>query len=507
VSEATPKPAPTARLSRLLSALPSARRLNPSDPIVTSLTSDSRSVQPGALFVAVRGEKADGHRFIPQAVAQGAAAVVCEQPPVPLPGCPVVLVQDSRLALSALASRYHGRPTARLTVTGITGTDGKTSTTEILRTILNEAGRPAASVGTLGYCIDGRWADSDLTTPDPVALHRAFARMVELGMTDACMEVSSHSLIQHRVAHVDFDVAVLTNITRDHLDTHGTRENYARAKRRLFEALPPDAVAVLPAQSEFYRPFRAATRAEVLTYATQGLADVKGRIVALDMKGMEMVVRTPFESYAVRTSLIGSYNCLNILAAATAAFAYGIGGEVVQEALRGFRGVPGRLETVRVPGRPDLPAVCVDYAHTPDALDKVLSVLRPLIRGRLICLIGCGGDRDATKRPLMGDIAARRADVAVFTADNSRSEKTEDIIAQMAAGVQCPNADVRIEPDRRRAIELAIALATSPGSLVALCGRGCERYQKIGGRNIPFDDRCVAREAMEHMPAHRRKSA
>ena len=504
---ATPDCRTGRRLDALLAALPSVRLLHPGNPVITSLTNDSRSVRPGALFVAVRGVKADGHAFIAEAFEQGAAAVVCEQPPAGLPGGPVALVPDGRRALSALAACYHEFPSRGLKVTGITGTDGKTSTTEILRTVLNEAGRPAASVGTLGYCIDGQWADSDLTTPDPIALQESFARMVTFGMTDACMEVSSHALIQDRVADVEFDAAVLTNITRDHLDTHGTRERYARAKRLLFEGLGPHAVAVLPAGGEFCEEFREATRAEVLTYGMRGLSDVRGRIVTLGMEGMELLVRTPMEAYRVRTGLIGGYNCLNILAAATVAFAYGIGGEVVREALRGFRGVPGRLERIRVPGRADLPGVCVDYAHTPGALDKVLGVLRPLVRGRLVCVVGCGGDRDRTKRPLMGGIAAQRADVVVFTADNSRSEKSEDIIAQMVAGVRSRAADVRIEPDRRRAIELAIDLARTGDSMVAVCGRGCERYQRIGGRSIPFDDRHVTREIMQQAPVRRRRSA
>ncbi|NLW49463.1 MAG: UDP-N-acetylmuramoyl-L-alanyl-D-glutamate--2,6-diaminopimelate ligase [Candidatus Brocadiaceae bacterium] len=503
----TAEPPRAVRLSDLLAVLPSIRIRPAADPAITSLTNDSRAVGPGALFVAVRGTRADGHTFIPQAVAQGAAAVVCQEAPAAAPECPIVIVQDARLALSALADRFHGCPTDTLTVTGITGTDGKTSTTEILRAILNTAGRPAGSVGTLGYCIGGRWTDSDLTTPDPIALHAAFARMAAAGMTHACMEVSSHSLIQHRVAHVDFRVAVLTNITRDHLDTHGTRADYARAKRILFEMLAPGAVAVLPAGGEFTEDFRASTAAEVLTYGMDGLADVTGRIVSLDMRGMELDVRTPFGACRVCTQLVGSFNCLNILAAAAAAFAHGIDGEAVREALAGFPGVPGRLERIHVPGRADLPAVCVDYAHTPAALQKVLGVLRPLVGGRLVCLIGCGGDRDTTKRPIMGDTAASMADVAVFTADNSRSERTEDIIAQMAAGVQRRDAEVHVEPDRRRAIRLAISLAGTPASMVALCGRGCERYQKMAGLNIPFDDREVARDIMQSMPVRRRLSA
>jgi UDP-N-acetylmuramoyl-L-alanyl-D-glutamate--2,6-diaminopimelate ligase len=313
--------------------------------------------------------------------------------------------------------------------------------------------------------------------------------------------------VQHRVADVPFAAAVLTNITHDHLDTHGTRENYARAKRILFEGLASGSVAVLPADSEFSESFRKATRAEVLTYGTDGLVDVKGRVVSLGMDGMEVDLRTPLETYSVRTTLTGAYNCLNILAAATVAFGFGLRGEVVRKALMGLRGVPGRLQRVRLAGRTDLPAVCVDYAHTPDSLDQVLSTLRPLVAGKLVCLIGCGGDRDRTKRPIMGDIATRRAHITVFTADNSRSERTEDIIAQMVGGVTAPFANYIVEPDRRRAIELAIRLAPSPDSMVVLCGRGCERYQKIGDQNIPFDDRHVAQEIMENMPARRRRTA
>jgi UDP-N-acetylmuramoyl-L-alanyl-D-glutamate--2,6-diaminopimelate ligase len=487
--------------------VPVVRVLNDANPVITAVADDSRSVAPGALFVAIKGAKTDGHLYVADAVGRGAGAVICESLPCPLPACPVIQVADSRRTLSAVAALYYGSPARKLRVTGVTGTKGKTTTTEILRAIFSEAGRSAASVGTLGYCIAGHWLDSDLTTPSPISLHSAFARMARLDVTDVSMEVSSHSLIQHRVADVPFAAAVLTNITHDHLDTHGTRENYARAKRILFEGLMPGTIAVLPADGEFCDSFRKATRAEVLTYAAEGLADVKGRILSLGMDGMEIEVHTPLENYPVRTTLTGSYNCLNILAAASVAFGFGIKPAAVQGALAGFRGVPGRLERIRVAGRSDLPAVCVDYAHTADSLDKVLTTLRPLVRGRLICLIGCGGDRDKTKRAPMGDVATRNADATVFTADNSRSERTEDIIAQMVAGVTAPLAQYRVEPDRRAAIELAISLAPSRDSMVVLCGRGCERYLKIGNENIPFDDRCVAREIMERMPLRRRKTA
>ena len=229
--------------------------------------------------------------------------------------------------------------------------------------------------------------------------------------------------------------------------------------------------------------------------------------MTLGMDGMEIMIRTPFETYSVSTPLIGSYNCLNILAAATAAFAYSIGGEVVKEAMRNFRGVPGRLERVTAPGRSDLPTVCVDFAHTPDALETVRTTLRRVVKGRRVCVIGCGGDRDAGKRPVMGRIAAERADLAVLTSDNSRSERTEDILEQMLAGIPAGHENVHVEPDRRRAMQLALELAPSPDSMVAICGRGCERHLKLGSEKIPFDDRVVARELMELMPRTRRMTA
>jgi UDP-N-acetylmuramoyl-L-alanyl-D-glutamate--2,6-diaminopimelate ligase len=494
------------RLIELARDVGALQVLNPADPVVPALTDDSREVQPGAVFVAVRGRAANGHDYIPQAVEQGAGAVVCEELPAPLPHCPVIRVLDSRYALSALAHAFYGHPSSMLRVTGITGTDGKTSTVEILREILREAGREAGSIGTLGYCFDSRRFDSDLTTPNPVHLHRELARMWVAGLTDVCMEASSQALVQHRVAHVDFDVAILTNITKDHLDTHGTRQNYAAAKRILFQNLRKDAVAILPARGEFNEFFMEACAGPILTYGLGDDGDVNGSILSRGMEGMEISVRTPFETYRVRTTLTGDYNCLNILAAATAALACGIQGEAVAAALRGFRGVPGRMETIRVDGRTDLPAVCVDFAHTPDALRKVLTALRPLVKGSLVCLIGCGGDRDPTKRPEMARIATQCADVAVFTADNSRSENTEDIIAEMVAGVDGGPARYHVEPDRRRAMKLALELAPAPDCLVALCGRGCEKYLKIGGQSIPFDDRTVARQLMSSAPLRRQPS-
>ncbi|MCD6416092.1 MAG: UDP-N-acetylmuramoyl-L-alanyl-D-glutamate--2,6-diaminopimelate ligase [Planctomycetes bacterium] len=499
------------RLQDLVSSLPGAKTLNAAPAQISSITNDSRDVAAGCLFVAIKGAKLDAHRFIPQAVQNGAAAVVCEQPPSPLPECPVVRVPDSRAALSILADLFYGKPSSSLRVTGVTGTDGKTSTTEILRSILTEAGYLAGSIGTLGYWIDGRrtyrWRGG-LTTPDPIALHESFRRMADTGISDVCIEVSSHSLIQSRVANVRFDAAVLTNITRDHLDTHGTRQNYARAKRRLFEQLKPGAVAALPEGGEFTDSFRAATAARTLTYGMKPSADVSGRIISMNMAGMKILIRTPADLYSVRTRLIGTYNCENILAAATVAFAYGITPQEVKEALRALSGVPGRLEKVEIPGEDALPAVSVDYAHTPAALEKVLTTLRPLVKGQLVCVTGCGGERDREKRPIMGAIAARHADITVFTADNSRSERTEDIIKDILDGVApSRRSGYHVEPDRRAAIELALKLAKGPDSMVVICGKGCEKYLDLGDRKIPFDDRVVARQAMEKISTPRKQTA
>jgi UDP-N-acetylmuramoyl-L-alanyl-D-glutamate--2,6-diaminopimelate ligase len=407
-----------------------------------------------------------------------------------------------------MADCFYGHPSDLLRVVGTTGTDGKTSTTDILRAILTTADHPTGSIGTLGSRFNDRHLDSNWTTPEPITLHRTFRTMWENGMSDVCMEVSSHALIQHRVTDVAFDVGILTNITQDHLDTHGTREAYARAKRRLFELLEPDAVGVLPADGEFSREFEAHCRGPVLTYGIDCLADVSGWIEKRTMQGMRIRVRTPFEEFSVETNLTGDYNCENVLAASTAAFALGVDAEAIQQALHEFQGVPGRLEQIRIPGRPDLPAVCVDFAHTSGALGKVLSTLRPLVKGRLVCLIGCGGDRDTSKRPEMGAIATDIADTAVFTADNSRSERTEDIIDEMIAGVtrKTPDAYV-VEPDRRAAIRRAIELAGGPDSMAVICGRGCEKYLKIGGTRTPFDDRVVTRQVMNEIPLTQRKSA
>ncbi len=495
-------------LEELTAPLQAVQKLNCADVPVRSVTDDSRRLAQGYLFVAVAGERADGHSFIAEAVRLGASAVVCEKVPWPLPPCPVIQVPDSRRALSALASALHGRPAERLCVVGITGTDGKTTTTELVRAILCEAGRPTGSLGSVRYNLGARALDSNQTTPHPLALHAMLREMSDAGLTHVALEVSSHGLVQQRTAHVPFNVAVLTHVSHDHTDYHGSQEAYIRAKQILFEELPPESVAVLNADARVCERYRRAIpeHATVLTYGVRNPADVKLEARQGTLQGTRMLVHTPLRSYAIESRLIGDFNCENVLAAATVAFALGVPPRAVRNALQKFKGVAGRLERIELPGRSDLPAVFVDYAHTPDALGRALGALRPFVRGRLICVMGCGGDRDRRKRPLMGRVATSLADLTVVTADNSRSERTEDIIAEIVGGIQAGAARYAIEPDRRAAIEMAIDGA-GPGDVVALCGRGCERFQILGERRIPLDDRIAAREVLRRRTDRMRRSA
>ena len=495
-------------LEQLLAQLDVVKTLNKADVPISAVTDDSRQVNWGTLFVAVTGEKADGHRFIPQAVARDAAAVVCERPPADLPPCPVVRVRDSRLALSAVGDAFCGHPAQDLCVIGVTGTDGKTTTVSLIQAALEAAGRPTGLLGTVEYDLGAESLDSDQTTPHPLVLHAMLSNMRQAGLTHMVMEVSSHSLVHRRTAHVPFRVAALTNVTEDHLDFHGSLESYVRAKLMLFEDLPPEGVAVLNADSPLCERFREAVpaHATTLTYGMVNLADVSLEERHAGVQGTEMTVRTPLDGYSLRSPLVGDYNCENVLAAAAVAFALDVPVGAVRRALAHFEGVPGRLERVDMPGREDLPGVFVDYAHTPNALSKVLTTLRPLAKGRLICVFGCGGDREREKRPLMGDVATSVADLTVITSDNSRSERTEDIIAQIEVGIDGRGPNYTTEPDRRRAIEIALA-AARPGDVVALCGRGCERFQLLGDRRIPFDDRIVARKIMQSLWGERRLSA
>ncbi len=494
------------KLSDLLAPLKTVRTVNYSDSPIRTVTDDSRNVEPGTLFVAVDGEKVDGHGFISEAMDRGAAAVVCERIPVDSPQCPIIQVADSRLALSCLADGAHHHAASDLRIVGVTGTDGKTTTTELIHAILAEDDNMTGCLTTECADLGSRSVDSTQTTPHPITLHGMFREMVDAGVTHASMEVSSHSLIHQRTAHVPFDTAVLTNVTQDHLDFHGSRENYIRAKQMLFEQLDSNSVAVLNAECPVWWRYSNATDAEVLTYGIDSLADVQLLEHRGTVKGTRLHIQTPLDTFNCFSPLVGDYNCENILAAVTAAFGMGISTEAIVRTIEKFDGVGGRLEKITRPQGSDLPTVFVDYAHTPNALEKVLTTLEPLTAGRLVCVFGAGGDRDRDKRPKMGAVVSDTADTSIITADNSRSERTEDIIEDIVQGIQRGSTEYTTEPDRRRAIQHALS-ECGPDDVVAVCGRGSEQFQQLGDRRIPFDDRVVIGEMMQRLTGEQKRIA
>ncbi len=471
---------------------------------IRAVEHDSRRVTPGACFVCLRGSRFDGHAFAEEAVSRGAAAVVLEQElPLP-PGPAIVRVKDTRVALAAIARVFQGDPGRHLTLLGVTGTNGKTTTTYLLEAILAAAGRTVGVIGTIDYRCGALREPAERTTPEAPDLQALLRRMLTAGATHVAMEVSSHSLALHRVDGVEFDVAVFTNLTQDHLDFHGTFASYLEAKARLFRGLGVGAVkagpkaAVLNADDPHVERLRAETTAPVLTFALEGKADLTAEGVTLESTGLRATLRTPWGPIPVRSALLGRHNVANILGAAGSALTVGVAPEAVTAALALLRGVPGRLEQIEA-GQPF--TVAVDYAHTPDALERVLRAARALTAGRLLCLFGCGGDRDRGKRPLMGEAAGRLADYVILTSDNPRSEEPEAILDAIEEGVRgVPGAAGRYAKIVNRAEAIAAALGQARrGDFVLIAGKGHETYQILGDRTIPFDDRDVARRALAGM--------
>ncbi len=484
----------TELLEPLRDVLPAVEHAGP-DPRVTGLCIDSRRARPGDLFLAAAGSRTDGLSFAREAVERGAVAVVADRRAELPDSAAFVRVGDLARAKAVLADAFFGRPSQRLDVVGITGTNGKTTTSFMLRSILAMDGRGTGVIGTLGAWIGPRHEPLTNTTPDAVELQRLLARMVDDNLSAAVMEVSSHALVQRRVEQVAFDVGVFTNLTPDHLDYHGSMDAYGAAKGRLFELLPDDGTAVLNAADPQSRLYRMATRARVVQYALNAPADVSAEILRLDAEGTLFRLHAPEFGLDTRVAsrLVGRHNVENALAAAAAALALGLPGPAIATGLQGLTAVPGRLEPVEC-GQ-DF-RVLVDYAHTPDALEKVLDLLRPLTRGRLLVVFGCGGDRDRAKRPLMGRAVAAAADRLVLTSDNPRSEDPQAILADIFAGIgPADRARAVCEPDRREAIRQACT-AARPGDVLLIAGKGHETTQVVGSCALPFDDREVAREVL-----------
>jgi UDP-N-acetylmuramoyl-L-alanyl-D-glutamate--2,6-diaminopimelate ligase len=453
-------------LERLAAALGAVEVVEPASVEVLDLVYDARHARPGAVFFCVPGAHADGHDFASQAVENGAVALVVERRLAV--AVPQIVVPDARAAMAVAADELFGRPTEELEVAGVTGTSGKTTTSFLLYAILAAAGRRPGLLGTVEARVGGERRGVERTTPEAIDLQRIFREMLDAGDRSCAMEASSHASELHRLDRVRFAVLVFTNLSQDHLDFHGDMETYFEAKRRLFADGVP---AVVNVGDEYGRRL-AAELPDAVTFSI----DDAGALAGIDLK------------------LRGRFNVENALGALFAARQLGIADDAIARGIESVRGVPGRFETVDE-GQPF--TVIVDYAHKPDALEKVLRAARDLTRGRVICVVGAGGDRDRGKRPLMGRIASELADVAIVTSDNPRSEDPQAIVDEIVAGA---TGDVEIELDRARAIGRAVELARD-GDVVLIAGKGAEQGQQLADRTIPFDDRVAARDALRALGA------
>jgi UDP-N-acetylmuramoyl-L-alanyl-D-glutamate--2,6-diaminopimelate ligase len=456
-------------LERVIAALAPTEVANGAPVDVRDLAYDARAVRPGTLFFCVPGSRADGHDFGARAVELGAAALVVER--LVEPAVPQIVVPSARAAMAVVADAFFGRPSDELEIAGVTGTNGKTTTAHLLHSILHAAGRRPGLLGTVEARVGGVSRILERTTPEAIDLQRLFREMLDAGDRSCAMEASSHASELHRLDRVRFRVLVFTNLSQDHLDFHGTMERYFAAKRRLFEGAP----AVVNVDDPWGRRLAGELGGAALTFGFSEDADVGPDALA----GVELRLR-------------GSFNVLNALGAAAAARLLGVDAAAVKEGIEAVDGVPGRFEEV-AEGQPF--TVLVDYAHTPDSLENVLREARALAEGRVICVFGCGGDRDREKRPLMGRVATEGADLAVVTSDNPRGEDPHAIIGEIAAGGV---GELVVEPDRLAAIEAAIETAR-PGDVVLVAGKGHEQGQEVGGTVLPFDDREIVRQALRRL--------
>lgn len=470
---------------------------------VRAITDDSRAVSAESLFVAAKGERVDGHEFIPEAKRRGMLVLVSQQP-VREVSLPFVRVDDSRKALGLLGSRFYGDPSSHIRMIGVTGTNGKTTTTYVCKALLETLGHPVGLIGTVVYQIGERTIPATHTTPGSLELQQLLAKMVAGGCTTAVMEVSSHALAQERTSGCEFDVAVFSNLTQDHLDFHKTMEGYFLAKLRLFtgltRGLKANKRAIINIDDPYGNRIVEQSPAAVWTYALKAKADLRAEAVRLSLQGTNFTAATPVGSFPIESQLVGEHNVYNLLAAIGVALHEGATPAQICEAVTKIMNVPGRFERV-IAGQPF--TVAVDYAHTEDALVRLLTAAQALKTGRIITVFGCGGDRDRGKRPKMGAAAVRYSDVVILTSDNPRTEDPLSILEQVEVGViealrQRPHVQYRKVPDRREAIEDAVREARS-ADMVLIAGKGHEDYQIIGTKKVHFDDREVARDAIERL--------
>ncbi len=460
---------------------------------------DSRAIVNGDIFVAVKGTVYDGHDFIGQAIDNGAEYIVSQKDKSGIghraSSIKTIVVDDSEEAAAVLAQAHRGNPASRLTNLAVTGTNGKTTVAYLVRSCIQKAGQKCGLLGTVIYdTCSGDSCDAALTTPDCLTIAAGQKEMVKNGAKFMVIEASSHALSQNRLAAVNFKAAAFTNLSGDHLDYHKTKEDYLAAKSRLFSALLPDAVAVLNKQSPQTESIARQTKAKILWYAVDEPADITAHIELMDISGTVFSLKYAGQTLIVRTSLPGLYNVGNCLAAAGLCLATGFDLETIAAGLSAQQTIPGRLEKIDWPG--DF-SVIIDYAHTDDALKNVLSTLKPLCRGKLRVVFGCGGDRDRTKRPRMAKVAEQLADFIIVTSDNPRTEEPTAIIDEIITGFQrLDSQTITIEPDRKKAIELAIESAEKD-DIVLIAGKGHETYQIIGTQKFDFSDKKIAQKCLQ----------
>jgi UDP-N-acetylmuramoyl-L-alanyl-D-glutamate--2,6-diaminopimelate ligase len=479
---------------------------------ITSVCYDSRKVSPGALFVAIKGEATDGHRFIPEAIKRGASAIITQQKTDTDTTIPQLVVPDTRAALAIISHEFYNQPSSKLKVIGITGTNGKTTTACLIRSILEAAGNKVGQLGTISYSIGSREIPAPITTPESCDIAYYLSEMLSSGLNYAVMEASSHSLVQKRVHGINFVSGVFTNLGRDHMDYHKNTDEYRKAKSILFRELSEKSTALLNADDPASEYIESVTKARVLKYGLPtgqaGLSEnsqFTAEVTENSLDGLKININTPGDKISVSSPLIGQHNAYNILAAVATIYSLGItDAEIIAKGIANLKSVRGRMEMVETKhpisargGSAFGGQVMVDFAHTPNALEQTLASLKPLVRGKLIVLFGCGGDRDKGKRPLMAKAVEQYADMMVLTSDNPRSEEPMAIIEDIKKGLTKQN--YILETDRRKAIEKALDLAKE-GDLVLIAGKGHETYQIFKNTIKPFDDKAIVEEILGVTP-------
>lgn len=476
------------RLRELLEGMEVISQTISPDTEITHVCVDSRVTQKGSLFVAVPGNRCDGGHYARQAVDRGAVCVVC-QSELP-PDLPWVKVRDARLALSQLACRWYGHPSRQLTMLGVTGTNGKTTVTYLLRHILQRTGMKTGLIGTVQNIVGEQTLPAQRTTPDALQIQQLLSAMTKNGCSHAVMEVSSHALDQHRAEGIDFAVGIFTNLTEDHLDYHGTMGCYCDAKAKLFQM---SRMGVCNADDPWTERLLAGASCPSVYYGIHNPAEVWAEDIFLHSRSVDFTVCTARTRTPVHLGVPGRFSVYNALGAIAACGELGIPPEECAAALATFPGVAGRMEVVPTPGKPY--TLLIDYAHTPDALENVLKTVRGFAQNRVIAVFGCGGDREREKRPLMGHIAGKLADLTIITSDNPRTEEPMAIIRDILPGIAGAEDKYIVEPDRRGAIALAMGRAAA-GDVIVLCGKGHETYQEIGDKTIPMDEREIVRSLL-----------